>query len=116
MAQSKILENDPDVIPVINNIIRIRKDHGYSQEYMAQQLQISVLTYGKIESRQTQLKADRITQIARVLGVDPIVLWFTDELPKNQHDCKMYYLQQKQLQLMEKIYDKFPQIFKLLEI
>lgn len=54
----------------LNNKIReLRKANGFSQEFMADSLKISQRAYSKIECCETQLTFERITQIARILGL-----------------------------------------------
>jgi len=74
------------VIPlVINNIISLRNQRGYSQEYMAQEMNISTQSYGNIERQVTQLSAIHIELIAHVLNVEPYKLWCNNMTPRNEH-------------------------------
>ena len=52
-----------------NNVHAARRAREWSQEYMAQQLGISHITYQKIESGKTTPNLDRVQQIAEVLEV-----------------------------------------------
>jgi transcriptional regulator with XRE-family HTH domain len=52
---------------VINKIRDIRKDKGYSHEYMAHLLDISQVAYSKIEKNETKLTVDRLFKIAEIL-------------------------------------------------
>jgi transcriptional regulator with XRE-family HTH domain len=51
------------------NIRKIRELRNYTQEYMADQLGLSVSGYGKIERSDSDINLSRITQIAEVLNV-----------------------------------------------
>ncbi len=53
-----------------SKIRKYRTEKGYTQEFMANQLGISQNAYHKIESGQTQVKAQTLEQIADVLEVD----------------------------------------------
>ena len=53
-----------------SKIRKFRTEKGYTQEFMANQLGISQNAYHKIESGQTQVKAQTLEQIADVLEVD----------------------------------------------
>ena len=55
---------------IARNIKQIRELKNYTQEYMAEQLGISQPSYAKIEQGITELKIDRIQQIANILEVD----------------------------------------------
>lgn len=47
--------------------LRIMK--GYSQEYMANELEISQNAYSKLEAGKTQISVKRVYEIALVLGI-----------------------------------------------
>ncbi len=49
---------------IINKIREIRKDRGYSHEYMAHLLDISQVAYSKIEKNETKLTVERLFKIA----------------------------------------------------
>jgi transcriptional regulator with XRE-family HTH domain len=52
---------------VIYKIKEIRKDKGYSHEYMAHLLDISQVAYSKIEKNETKLTVERLFKIAEIL-------------------------------------------------
>lgn len=47
-----------------------RESRGYSQDYMAEMLDISQSTYANIESGKTSLSIDRLCRITDILGLD----------------------------------------------
>ena len=55
---------------IIENIKKIRKRRGISQEYIASHLNISQSAYHKIEVGETELTTDRLQQILSVLEID----------------------------------------------
>ena len=55
---------------IIENIKKIRKRRGISQEYIASHLNISQSAYLKIEAGETELTTDRLQQILNVLETD----------------------------------------------
>ena len=55
---------------IARNIKQIRELKDFTQEYMAEQLEISQPSYAKIEQGVTVLKIDRLQQIADILEVD----------------------------------------------
>jgi len=57
-------------LDIARNIKQIRELKNFTQEYMAEQLDISQPSYAKIEQGATVLKIDRLQQIAAVLEVD----------------------------------------------
>lgn len=52
------------------NIRKIREKKGYSQDYMAQELEISQASYARLESEETKLSIDRLLKIAEILKTD----------------------------------------------
>ncbi|MCA0431328.1 MAG: helix-turn-helix transcriptional regulator [Bacteroidetes bacterium] len=68
---AKQLKEDPKtfVEKVILKIKNIRKSKGYSLEYMAETLNLSVSGYNKIENNSTSITLERIIQIQSVLEV-----------------------------------------------
>ena len=55
---------------ISSNIKRIREQRGYTQEYMADVLEISQATYARIESQQIKLNLDRLQKVANILETD----------------------------------------------
>lgn len=64
---------------LLNNIKKIRLAKGYSQEYMANKLNIATVNYGKIERGITQMTIDKLQSISEILETD-IVLLFSESL------------------------------------
>lgn len=52
------------------NIRRLRLNKGYSQEYMADCLDISQVAYGKIENEKTKLQFTTLEVIAKILEIE----------------------------------------------
>ena len=66
---------------------QIRELKNLSQEFIATQLGLSVRAYSKIETGETQLTINRLNEISRIMGVDPIeVLGFDEKQVFN--NCK----------------------------
>ena len=55
-------------------IRKIREIRNYSQDYLAQNLGLSVRAYSKIETGETQLTIKRLNQISEVLDVHPLTI------------------------------------------
>jgi transcriptional regulator with XRE-family HTH domain len=51
------------------NIRKVRELRNYTQEYMADQMGLSISGYGKIERNDSDISLSRITQIAIILNV-----------------------------------------------
>jgi transcriptional regulator with XRE-family HTH domain len=68
-------------------IKQIRELKNVSQEFIANKLGLSIRAYSKIETGETQLTINRLNEISKALGVDPIeVLGFDDRQVFN--NCK----------------------------
>lgn len=55
-----------------------RHQFGFSQQYMADLLNISQKAYSKIESGKTALTIKRVSEIAKIFKIHPIELLFLD--------------------------------------
>lgn len=51
-------------------IKKLRELKNYTQQYMSEQLDLSLSGYGKIERNETDISLSRLEKIASVLGVD----------------------------------------------
>lgn len=61
------------------NIRTIREIKGYSQDYMAEKLNISQKTYSNIEADKSKINTEIIKSISEILGIDPVRLLSFDE-------------------------------------
>ncbi|MEN0081120.1 helix-turn-helix transcriptional regulator [Flavobacterium lindanitolerans] len=68
-----------------NKIRTIREVKGYSQDFMAEKLNISQKTYSRIESGQVKLDIERLYQISDILEVEP------SDLLDNETNVFNYY-------------------------
>ncbi len=59
---------------IINNIRKKREGKGYSQDYMADSLGITVKTYARLENGQGRLIVKIIDDISKILEVSPYEL------------------------------------------
>lgn len=55
---------------VSKNIKKYRDFKGFSQEYMAEQMNLTQSAYAKIENTETKLTIDRLNEISKILEVD----------------------------------------------
>ena len=55
---------------IVSNIKRIREEKRYSQEYMADKLDMKQASYSRLESRESKLTLDRLQEIANILETD----------------------------------------------
>jgi transcriptional regulator with XRE-family HTH domain len=60
---------------VIDNIVKIRKEKGISQEYIAFAIHCDASNWNKIENGKQQLKVNHLAKIAEVLKVEVIDLF-----------------------------------------
>lgn len=59
---------------LIQKIKQKRKEQGYSQDYMANQLGITTSAYSKMERGETKIDIDRLKQLSETLKTDVIDL------------------------------------------
>lgn len=74
-----LLSLEATTMEIGQKIKKIRELRNYSQEYLAERLGISQVSYSRIENGQTRLDLQRMKQIAEVLEVDPVMLLSFDE-------------------------------------
>ena len=99
-------------------IRRMREDNKWSQQVIAEQLNISIPAYSKIETGVTDVNLSRLEQIAQLFNTD-IAALFTDEkiaspvisteytrLEKDLFEAEkeIIYLQRKVIQLFDEIH------------
>jgi len=60
-------------------IKQVRELKNITQEHIALQLGLSTRAYSKIETGETQLTINRLNEISRILGVEPIEVLGFDE-------------------------------------
>lgn len=60
-------------------IKQIRELKNFTQEYVAQKLGLSTRAYSKIETGETQLTINRLNEISKVLGIEPMDILGFDE-------------------------------------
>ena len=115
-------------VELIENIRKIRKMKGISQESIAYDLGIDYSTYGKIERGHIGLTVDRLEKIAQILQV-PIEKMYTkktgeesgvEESDKFREECYKLSADVEKLRfelelLRKQLFDK-DKIIKLLEI
>jgi transcriptional regulator with XRE-family HTH domain len=54
---------------ILNNIVSIRKNKGFSQEYMANELKMEQSNYGKIERKAVKLTVNQLEKISEIFNL-----------------------------------------------
>lgn len=67
-----------DTVSVNEKIRKVRESKAWSQEQMAEKLNMSLNGYAKIERGETKLYLDKLEQIAQVFDIDVIELMQSD--------------------------------------
>ncbi len=57
---------------------KLRDQHGFSQEYVANELGISQSTYFKLEAEQIRLTVERAKQLSKLYEIDPEYFFSSD--------------------------------------
>ncbi|VAW11731.1 hypothetical protein MNBD_BACTEROID03-211 [hydrothermal vent metagenome] len=60
-------------------IRKIRALKGYTQDYMAAKLDVSQRAYSKLENNEIKLDWNRLTDISKILEIDPVELISFDD-------------------------------------
>ena len=96
-------------------IKQIRELKNVTQEYIATQLGLSIRAYSKIETGETQLTINRLNEISKALGVDPIeILGFDDKQVFN--NCKQDgYIGINHFSFPEKLMQQYEKTIAVLE-
>ena len=96
-------------------IKQIRELKNVTQEYIATQLGLSIRAYSKIETGETQLTINRLNEISKALGIDPIeVLGFDDK--QVFINCKQDgYIGINHINLPEKLIQQYEKTIAVLE-
>ncbi|PIB33163.1 hypothetical protein BFP78_02575 [Gaetbulibacter sp. 5U11] len=82
---------------VIEKIKEIRKQKGYSHEYVAHELGISQVAYSKLEKNETKLSVERLYKLAEILEVNVgelLDIKPTNQLNQTNKENTTGYLQQ----------------------
>lgn len=96
-------------------IKQIRELKNITQEYVANQLELSTRAYSKIETGETQLTINRLNEISKVLGVDSLeILGFDEKQVFN--NCKQDgYIGINHISIPEKLIAQYEKTIKVLE-
>ena len=65
---------------IVSNIKRIREQKGYTQHYMAVELNMKQASYSRLESQESKLTLDRLQEIANILETDIFTLLDTSKV------------------------------------
>jgi transcriptional regulator with XRE-family HTH domain len=94
-----------------DNIRRFRELKGYSQDYMAEKMEITQSAYGKIEKENVKITVERLQKISEILEIDLGNLINS----KNQNIFNLYNNQnangyiENQYNEMKEVYEKLIQ-------
>ncbi len=96
-------------------IRQIRELKNITQEFIAQELDLSTRAYSKIENGETQLTINRLNEISTILGVDPIeILGFDEKQIFNQCNDNQY-IGINHINMPEKLIRQYEETIKVLK-
>jgi len=90
---------------VIDNIKRIRKEKGISQEKLAEACNTATSYIGLMEIYRNVPKLSTIERIADALGVDPLLLFVDPHKPSTAQTLSLQEKKRRLLSLLEKELD-----------
>ncbi len=96
-------------------IKQIRELKNITQEYLANELQISTRAYSKIENGETQLTINRLNEISTVLGVDPIEILGFDEKQIFNHCKQDGYIGINHISMPDKLIQQYEETIQALK-
>jgi transcriptional regulator with XRE-family HTH domain len=82
---------------VLVKLKEIRKEKGYSHDFIAHELEISQAAYSKLEKNETKLTVERLYKLAEILEVtigDLLDIQPTNQLNQTNRENSTGYLQQ----------------------
>ena len=91
------------------NIRKIRESKGFSQDYMANVLDISQASYARLENEDTKVTVDRLSKIAEILNTNIIDFFDADRVTiqsQNNYECSYGLVQNLTIEnkeIMEKL-------------
>lgn len=92
---------------ILDNIKKARLANGFSQEYMADKLEIATVNYGKIERGVTAMTIERLFKIAELLNISVgSLIDIEPSKTDNNLSEKNERLNEKIIQLEEQLNDK----------
>lgn len=94
----------------------LRELKNFTQEYMAQQLGLTTRAYSKIETGETQLTINRLNEISKILGVDPIeALGFDHQNIFNNYGSQEGNIGVNHINLPDKLIEQYEKRIQQLE-
>lgn len=99
---------------VIDNIKRIRKQKGISQERLSIFCDTSASYIGLMETYKNIPKLSTIERIADALNVEPIIFFQNSENTEQNEDMKNNLKNKLKEQVMEKFNESLDEIFKII--
>lgn len=90
---------------IIMKIRRHRDIKGFSQEYMAEKMNLTQSTYAKIENNYTKLTIDRLNEISKILEID------ISDLLQEKHP-KIYNIYNNEIGYIENLHIENKELLK----
>lgn len=96
-------------------IKQIRELKNITQEYLANELEITTRAYSKIENGETQLTINRLNEISAVLKVDPMEILGFDEKQIFNSCEQQGYIGINHINIPEKLLQQYEETIKSLK-
>lgn len=109
---NKVNKTDHAQLPIGTKIKKLRELRNYTQQHMAEQLDMSRIGYGKIERNETEVTYKKLEEIAKILDMEVVDLVGFDEskcfvnISYNSNSNNNSYLGQIQISSTEKAYSE----------
>jgi|JI7StandDraft_1071085.scaffolds.fasta_scaffold03311_3 transcriptional regulator with XRE-family HTH domain len=105
-----------------NKLRRLRVQKGFSQEYMAQELDLSTSGYRKLESGESKLKIETVLKLSKVLDIELVDFLAMDDerinIQKDNRNCNnvqgAYFAGDGEVKALRELLDAKDEIIALL--
>ena len=94
---------------------QIRELKNFTQEYVAGKLNLSTRAYSKIETGETQLTINRLNEISKVLGIEPLEILGFDYKQVFNHCKQDGYIGINHINLPEKLVQQYEETIQALK-
>lgn len=107
-----LIKNKLMLVDIEKKIRQIRELKGFSQEFIANSLNISIRAYSKIETGETQLTINRLNEISSILEITPQeILGFDSSLifnnnSTNQQGGEFVAYNNTEIEYVKHLYEK----------
>jgi len=92
---------------ILENLIKLRRDRGYTQKYMSQELGITQSMYSQLETGKEEITLTRLDKILEILNSDMVeLISMSDEIVLKQELENIIKEQETTLTRLKKMFEE----------